>query len=129
MKKDLILFLEPFTIAYSGGMCLQETISLCEKSTQSPPFKRALIALNEDIGTGMLLSDGMKQHPKIFPCDLVADIRMGEETGDLGYFAKKYLENLKKEEQLKNKLTYASSLFYFLTLSTLALLPSPLKKH
>jgi type IV pilus assembly protein PilC len=67
----------------SSGIQMVRALEMSGQVVGDPSYERALAAITKDVQTGIHTSDAMAKH-KVFPNIMVAMMRVGEETGDMG---------------------------------------------
>lgn len=81
--QDKIIFARNLSAMLSAGLSLARALGVLERQTVNIKFKKVLQSLSENINKGKTLSDGMKEHPKVFPQLFISMVRAGEESGNL----------------------------------------------
>ncbi|MFM2414332.1 MAG: hypothetical protein RI911_25 [Candidatus Parcubacteria bacterium] len=67
----------------TSGIQMVRALEMSGQVVGDPSYERALMAITKDVQTGIHTSDAMAKH-KEFPSIMVAMVRVGEETGDMG---------------------------------------------
>src|SRR3954466_10788783 len=80
---DLTVMTRQLATMVSSGMTLLRAFYVLEDQVESPKLKETLGQVREDIEAGLLLSDALGRHPKIFNPLYVAMVRAGEAGGVL----------------------------------------------
>ncbi len=75
-------FTHNLSILYRSGIPILNSLSLCQHLTGSPLVDDAVVAVENDVKGGSLLSEAMRKH-RIFPPLLIRMVVMGETTGRL----------------------------------------------
>src|SRR3989344_2680545 len=81
--QDKIVFARNLSAMVSAGLSLARALGVLERQTTNLKFKKVLQSLSENINKGKTLSDGMNEHPKVFPQLFISMVRAGEESGNL----------------------------------------------
>ena len=81
--QDKIVFARNLSAMLSAGLSLARALGVLERQTTNLKFKKVLQSLSENINKGKTLSDGMNEHPKVFPQLFISMVRAGEESGNL----------------------------------------------
>jgi len=80
---DKIQFAKNLGVMIEAGLPMTRAISVMERQTKSPAFKKILLELNVSIGRGESLSTAMEKYPDTFSRLFVSMVRAGEESGSL----------------------------------------------
>jgi type IV pilus assembly protein PilC len=75
----------------TSGIQMVRALEMSANVVGDPSYERALMTVTKDVQSGIHTSDAMAKH-KEFPSIVVAMVRVGEETGDMG----KILETMAK---------------------------------
>lgn len=67
----------------TSGIQMVRALEMSGQVVGDPSYERALMTITKDVQTGIHTSDAMAKH-KEFPNIMVAMVRVGEETGDMG---------------------------------------------
>ncbi len=67
----------------TSGIQMVRALEMSGQVVGDPSYERALLTITKDVQTGIHTSDAMAKH-KEFPSIMVAMVRVGEETGDMG---------------------------------------------
>jgi type IV pilus assembly protein PilC len=67
----------------TSGIQMVRALEMSGQVVGDPSYERALMTITKDVQTGIHTSDAMAKH-KEFPSIMVAMVRVGEETGDMG---------------------------------------------
>ncbi len=67
----------------TSGIQMVRALEMSSQVVGDPSYERALMTITKDVQTGIHTSDAMAKH-KEFPSIMVAMVRVGEETGDMG---------------------------------------------
>lgn len=76
--KNFFLHLEQFETA---GIALKESLEELCTLQESKVFRKILLEINEDIQRGVLLSQALLKHPRVFDAIMASFIVVGEKTG------------------------------------------------
>ena len=118
--KDFIVFLRQFSSLISSGILLVDAIDLLRDQSTNLLLKRVLEDLSIDVKEGLLLSDAMKKHPKIFPDLLIHMIQSAEVSGQLEEVLNQMATHYEKQYRIKQKVSTAMT--YPMVVGILALL-------
>lgn len=108
--RSLLLFNMELLVLIKAGMpMLQILDTILEKQDEDALFV-ALRQLRDDVKGGDALSTALERHTQVFPSLYIASIRSGERTGELPVTIQRYIQYLKKVDEIRKKLV--SALFY-----------------
>jgi type IV pilus assembly protein PilC len=105
--KDLAVFARQFATMTASGMSLLRSLSILEEQASSPPLKKALGELRNDVSGGGSLSASMAKHDKVFPRLMIAMIRAGETGGMIDRALEQIADSLEKDTALRGKIKSA----------------------
>ena len=64
---DLTTFCRQFSIMITSGISILDTVGILRTQAFSSYFKKVLDAIYEDVKGGLLLSEAIQKHKKVFP--------------------------------------------------------------
>lgn len=113
---EKIMFTNNLSGMLSAGLSLNRALSILEKQSTNSYFQDILRDLEEDIGKGNTLSEGMKKYPKIFTGIFIPMIHAGEESGSLPNTLTEVGISLKKtyalNKKIKGAMTYPAIIIF-----------------
>lgn len=80
---DLTAFCRQFSIMLNSGMSIVQTLDVLKSQDYDKFFKSILENVYEDVKTGVMLSDALAKHKKVFPNFFKSMIKVGEASGKL----------------------------------------------
>ena len=80
---DLTAFCRQFSIMLNSGMSIVQTLDVLKAQDYDRFFKSILESVYEDVKTGVMLSDALAKHKKVFPNFFKSMIKVGEASGKL----------------------------------------------
>lgn len=80
---ELVMFTRQMYALTKAGIPIMRAIHGLAESAHGKALRRALVALEEELGNGRPLSQAMQAHPKVFNSLFIALIHVGENTGQL----------------------------------------------
>lgn len=93
----LALFAEQMRILIVAGLTVDRTLGILGSVMKNEVFRRAIVAVREDITYGSTISDAMRKHP-VFPPLTMRMVGIGETSGTLddqfAFLARQYLKKL-----------------------------------
>ncbi len=105
--KSLQIFSRQFATMIEAGMNVVSSLVVLEQQTDDPVLAEVIEALREDVETGMLLSEAMALHPKVFSRIYIAMVEAGEAAGILDIVLDRVAMQIEKEQQLKRRVKSA----------------------
>lgn len=98
--QDLIMFCFQMEQLTRAGVPILEGLADLRDSTQNPSFKEVVGQLVSSVEGGMMLSQAMAQHPKVFDNVFTSLIKAGEQTGSLPVVFDNLSATLKWQDEL-----------------------------
>ncbi len=107
---DLAIFIQQFSALLDAGLPIVEVMVILEEQTTHPTLRRAVVEIRKDLLGGLMLSEALARHPRIFPPLLVSLTEAGELSGALPVMLNRLAEmldkNLEIERKVKGAMTY-----------------------
>ncbi|NWN98233.1 MAG: type II secretion system F family protein, partial [Bacillus sp. (in: Bacteria)] len=113
-QQDFVIYCRQFATLIRAGVSIVDSTNILAKQTESKALKKVLMAIEEDIRSGIPFSDAAGKYPKIFPQIFVNMVRAGEATGNLDESLDRLATYLEKQYDLKKKVQ--STMAYPITL-------------
>ena len=115
--KEITYFCRQLAIMINSSIELINCLEILKNQVFSKYFKQILERVYEDVQTGMLLSEAMSKHKKVFPEFLRNMVYVGEMSSSL----EKVLDNIAEyyESEMRTKSKIKSALVYPITLAVL----------
>ena len=104
---ELAQFCNQFSIMIAAGISIEESIQVASEQSFSRLLKTTLAKVLEDLRQGVLLSDAMAKHPKVFPPFFSSMVFVGESAGCLDRVLVNVAEYYQLEERTKKKVRSA----------------------
>lgn len=101
--KDKMFFARNLEIMIKSGMQILQGLEMLKKQTKSKTFITILDSLIDDIKNGRFLAVGLEKYKNVFGDFFINLVRVGEASGTLGENLQYLAEELKKKDELKNK--------------------------
>jgi type IV pilus assembly protein PilC len=92
----------------TSGMAILRALQVLENQTKSKLLQQTLAAVRRDVEAGLMLSDALERHPKVFNPLYVAMVRAGEAGGVLDSSLKRTADQLEKDASLKRQVRAAT---------------------
>lgn len=81
--RELTHFCRQFSIMINAGISIVDCLAVLKDQSYSSFFRKVLSIVHEDVLSGLLLSEAMKKHPKVFPDFFYSMTHVGEMSGAL----------------------------------------------
>ncbi len=101
--KDLAVATRQLSTMVSSGMTILRALSVLEMQTESKLLKETLASVRHDVEAGLLLSDALERHPKVFNQLYVSMVRAGESGGVLEESLLRTADQLEKDASLRRQ--------------------------
>ena len=108
--KELSQFCNQFSVMINAGISIVDAVEVCADQSFTAKLRSALRKIKDDLKQGVLLSDAMAKHPKIFPPFFSSMVYIGETAGCLDKVLVTVADYYTLEEKTKKKVK--SSLAY-----------------
>ena len=129
--KTLQIFSRQFATMIEAGLNVVSSLVILEDQTDDPYFASVIKEIRADVEGGLLLSQALNRHPKIFNRLYVAMIEAGEAAGILDQVLDRVAYQIEKETQIKRRVKGAMMypmmvmIFAFLVLTGLLMFLVP----
>jgi type IV pilus assembly protein PilC len=124
--KSLQIFSRQFATMIEAGMNVVSALHILEQQTTDSALAQVIVMLREDVESGLLLSEAMASHPKVFSRLYVSMVEAGEAAGILDIVLDRAAMQIEKEQNIKRKvkgaMVYPSVVLAFACLVLAALL-------
>jgi len=105
--KDLAVASRQLATMVTSGMSIMRALQVLETQTGSKMLKEAVAGVRHDVEAGLLLSDAMGRHPRVFGPLYVAMVRAGETGGVLEECLMRVADQLEKDAALRRQVRAA----------------------
>jgi type IV pilus assembly protein PilC len=123
--KDLAVASRQLATMVTSGMTILRALHVLETQTESKLLRTTVAQVRQDVEAGLLLSDALDRHPKVFGPLYVAMVRAGEAGGVLEECLLRTADQLEKDAALKRQvrsaMIYPSLVITFAVVVLLAL--------
>jgi type IV pilus assembly protein PilC len=124
--KSLQIFSRQFATMIQSGLNVVASLVILEQQTSDAVLAEVISHIREDVETGLLLSEAMAQHPRVFSRLYVAMVEAGEAAGVLDVVLDRVAYQIEKEEKLKRRvkgaMIYPTIVLIFATLVLIGML-------
>ena len=124
--KSLQIFSRQFATMIEAGLNVVSALVILEKQTDDAYLGQVIKALRSDVEGGLLLSEAMGKHPKVFSRLYIAMVEAGEAAGILDIVLDRVAFQIEKETAIKRRvkgaMIYPSMVMIFATLVLVGML-------
>jgi type IV pilus assembly protein PilC len=124
--KSLQIFSRQFATMIDAGLNVVSALVILEEQTDDAYLGQVIAELRADVEGGLLLSQAMSRHPKIFSRLYVAMVEAGEAAGILDQVLDRVAFQIEKETQIKRRvkgaMIYPTMVLAFATLVLIGML-------
>jgi type IV pilus assembly protein PilC len=124
--KALQVFSRQFATMIDAGLNVVATLSILEDQTEDKTLAAVVRELRSDVEGGLLLSQAMSRHPKVFNRLYVAMVEAGEAAGILDEVLDRAAFQIEKETKIKRRvkgaMIYPTLVLVFATLVLIGML-------
>jgi len=124
--KTLQIFSRQFATMIEAGLNVVSSLVILEEQTDDPYFALVIREIRADVEGGLLLSQAMGRHPKIFNRLYIAMVEAGEAAGILDQVLDRVAVQIEKETQIKRRvkgaMIYPTMVLIFATLVLIGML-------
>jgi type IV pilus assembly protein PilC len=103
----IAIFTRQFSVMIDAGLPLVQCIEILGSQQDNKNFKRALIAIRQDVESGSSLADAMRKHPKIFSDLFTNRVAAGEAGGILDTILQRLAQYIEKSVKLNSQVKSA----------------------
>jgi type IV pilus assembly protein PilC len=101
--KTLQIFSRQFATMIEAGLNVVQALLILEEQTEDPYFASVVRELRADVEGGLLLSEAMSRHPKIFERLFISMVEAGEAAGILDEVLDRVAMHIEKSTQIKRR--------------------------
>jgi type IV pilus assembly protein PilC len=124
--RSMQIFSRQFATMIEAGLNIVASLVILEEQTDDTYLAEIIAELRADVEGGLLLSQAMARHPKVFNELYVSMVQAGEASGMLDSVLDRVAEQIEKETKLKRRvkgaMVYPTVVFTFASLVLVAML-------
>ena len=124
--RSMQVFSRQFSTMIEAGLNIVAALVILEEQTDDVYLAEIISELRADVEGGLLLSQAMARHPKVFSELYVSMVQAGEASGMLDNVLDRVADQIEKETKLKRRvkgaMIYPTVVFTFATLVLVAML-------
>jgi type IV pilus assembly protein PilC len=104
---DLAVFCRQFATMINSGLSLVRSLEILAQQTENPKLQEAVLAVQDNVESGMSLSKALKNQGDVFPKLFISMVEAGEAGGLLGEVLEEMADHFESENDLKQQVTSA----------------------
>src|SRR6201986_492510 len=124
--RSMQVFSRQFATMIEAGLNIVASLVILEEQTDDPYLAEIISELRADVEGGLLLSQAMARHPKVFDELYVSMVQAGEASGMLDNVLDRVADQIEKATKLKRRvkgaMVYPTVVFTFASLVLVAML-------
>jgi type IV pilus assembly protein PilC len=124
--KSLQIFSRQFATMIEAGLNVVSALVILEDQTDDQALAAIIVELRKDVEGGLLLSEAMAKHPKVFSRLYVSMVEAGEAAGILDIVLDRVAFQIEKQEAIRRKvksaMVYPTMVLIFATLVLIGML-------
>ena len=124
--RSMQVFSRQFATMIEAGLNIVAALVILEEQTDDVYLAEVIAELRADVEGGLLLSQAMARHPKVFNELYVSMVQSGEASGMLDHVLDRVAEQIEKETKIKRRvkgaMVYPTVVFTFAALVLVAML-------
>jgi type IV pilus assembly protein PilC len=124
--KSLQIFSRQFATMIEAGLNVVGALVILENQTTDTALAQVIESLRRDVEGGLLLSEAMGKHPKVFSKLYVSMVEAGEAAGILDIVLDRVAFQIEKQEQIRRRvkgaMVYPTMVLIFATLVLIGML-------
>lgn len=119
---ELTTFCRQFAIMLNTYIPIMECLDILKNQSYSAYFRKILEVIYEDVKGGLILSEALNKHAKVFPDFFRSMVYVGEMSGKLEIVFNSLADYYEKDSELKRKIKSALSYPMMLLAMTVAII-------
>ncbi len=100
---ELTTFCRQFAIMINSGISIVDSLAILKEQAYSSFFKKVIASVWEDVKVGILLSEAMAKHKKVFPHFFTSMAYVGEQSGMLDEVLRSVADYYETDAKIKRK--------------------------
>lgn len=101
--REITTFCRQFAIMIDSGISIVESLEVLKEQSYTSFFKKVINSVYEDVKVGVLLSDAMAKHKKVFPNFFTSMTFVGEQSGMLDEVLRSVADYYETDSKIKGK--------------------------
>jgi type IV pilus assembly protein PilC len=124
--KSLQIFSRQFATMIEAGLNVVSALVILEDQTDDQGLAQVVVELRKDVESGLLLSEAMSKHPKVFSRLYISMVEAGEAAGILDIVLDRVAFQIEKQEairrRVKGAMIYPTMVLIFATMVLVGML-------
>ncbi|KAA0549235.1 type II secretion system F family protein [Bacillus sp. BGMRC 2118] len=116
--EHFVIYLRQFGTLLKAGISVVDATKILSQQTASKHLKRTLLDVEEDLRSGVALSQAAAKHKKVFTPMFINMVRAGEASGNLDETLERLADHYEKQHYTKQKIV--SALAYPIVVAVIA---------
>lgn len=104
---DVIMFFRQFAVMLKAGIPISDCLHNLGKQKYSKSFKNVILTVEQEINSGVLLSDAFAKFPQVFPKYFINMVAIGEVSGTLDEIMTSMADYYENDRKIKKKVSSA----------------------
>ena len=100
---EILMFLREFSVLIHSGATIAQSLLVLKNQKHSKVFSKVIQEIYYDVLSGVLLSETLKKHKKVFPNYFISMIEIGEESGSLDKVLQSLADYYENDRKIKGK--------------------------
>lgn len=100
---EILVFLREFSVMIHSGATIAESLLIIKNQKHSKVFTKILQEIYYDVLSGVLLSQALSKHKKVFPNYFIAMVEIGEVSGSLDKVLSSLADYYENDRKIKSK--------------------------
>lgn len=101
--REIVIFLRQFSVMVSAAISISESLNILKGQKFSKAFRKVLIQVHNDVLSGLLLSEALRKHPKVFPNFFTEMVAIGEVSGSLDTVLESMADYYERDQKIRKK--------------------------
>jgi len=106
---ELTTFCRQFSIMQNTGISILDSLDILRNQSYTAYFRKLLQVIYEDVKSGVLMSDALDKHKKVFPHFFRSMVRVGEMSGKMELVFSSLADYYESDTAIKGKVKSALS--------------------
>lgn len=106
-NKEIVEFTRVWSLLLYSKVSIIQSLELIQKETKNEKLKNVIKLIIKDVKNGWTLSKSFAKHPDVFEDIFIANLKVGEETGEIANVIGEYSIFIQKMQNLKGKILQA----------------------
>ncbi len=100
---EVVVFLRQFSVMVNASISISDALNALKTQKFSKAFQKVIMEIHHDVFSGLLLSEALAKHKKVFPEFFVQMVAIGEVSGSLDSVLSSMADYYEKDQKIKKK--------------------------